>query len=73
MYYGVYYINNNTKDTQMYTKQAVVKRLDAAHGMIKRTEFYIKSNDGNSALDTLIELKQNLHDIQTLVNRENDK
>lgn len=57
----------------MYTKQAVVKRLDAAHGMIKRTEFYIKSNDGNSALDTLIELKQNLHDIQTLVNRENDK
>ena len=57
----------------MYTKLAVEKRLDMAHGMIKRIEYFIKANDGNSALDTLIELKANLHDIQTLVNRENDK
>ena len=54
----------------MRTKQAVEKRLDIAHGAIKRAEYFIKANDGNAALDTLIELKQNLHDIQTLVNRE---
>ena len=54
----------------MRTKQAVEKRLDIAHGMAKRIEYYIKANDGNSALDTLVELKQNLHDIQTLINRE---
>ncbi len=54
----------------MRTKQAVEKRLDIAHGAIKRVEFHIKANDGNAALDTLIELKENLHDIQTLINRE---
>ena len=54
----------------MRTKQAVEKRLDTAHGAIKRTEFYIKANDGNAALDTLIELKQILQDTQTLISRE---
>lgn len=55
----------------MRSKQAVEKRLDVAHGAIKRVEYFIKANDGNAALDTLIELKENLHDIQTLINREN--
>lgn len=57
----------------MQTKLAVQNKLTRMDSLINKVIYHIKRNEGQAAIDGLSQLKEYSGDIQTLVNRENDK
>lgn len=57
----------------MYTKIPVQNKLTRLDSAINRAIYHIKHNEGQNAIDVLMEVKELSDDIQTLVNREKDQ
>lgn len=54
----------------MYTKLPVQSKLSRLDSAINRAIYHIKANEGQNAIDVLLQVKEISEDIQTLINRE---